>query len=62
MGVVVKLPAWALSLEPIFKVFMDNGGGSVRLNYQEGRETRLELVVNLTKDQAANVAKALGLH
>ncbi len=62
MGAIVKLPSWAEPLEKLFKVFMDHGGGSVRLNYQEGRETRLEVILNLTKEQAGDIARELGLH
>ena len=56
------LPIWAEPLSKVLKPFFAHGGGSVRMNYQEGRETRLEVILNLTREQAQNIARELGLH
>lgn len=56
------LPIWAEPLAKVLKAFLNNGGGSIKMNYQEGRETRLEVILNLTREQAQNIARDLGLH
>lgn len=55
------LPLWAEPLSKVLKAFLTHGAGSVRMNYQEGRESKLEVILHISREQAQDIARALNL-